>query len=198
MAVYRYWRGYHASSLFGGGRAFVAWSHPVELDRILVSSGWTSPTAITLESYYSLTGVLTRYLDETLQVINQGKDCEMGWFDFQEGLMIDEVYGGGFPISYTFTCSEGTKNPLIRITFMNEVHSRRIDSISIRHFQDNFREPITKYWMLEKIVILYHSKYEHKLSLLIQIVMGSRMKMRSSIIPIQIIEIPMMMDILIW
>lgn len=99
----------------------VTYIHPVELDRILVSSGWMTPTAITLESYYSLTGVLTRYLDETLQVINQGKDCKMGWFDFQEGLMIDEVYSGGFPISYTFTCSEGIKNPLIRITFMNEV-----------------------------------------------------------------------------
>ena len=35
--------------------------------------------------------------------------------------MIDEVYGGGFPISYTFTCLESIKNPLIRITFMNEV-----------------------------------------------------------------------------
>jgi hypothetical protein len=55
----------------------VTYIHPVELDRILVSSGGMSPTAITLESYYSLTGVLTRYLSETLQVINKEKSCIM-------------------------------------------------------------------------------------------------------------------------
>lgn len=99
----------------------VTYIHPVELDRILVTSGWMMPTAITLESYYALTGVLTRYLSETLQVVNQGKNCEMGSFEFQEWLMIDEVYSGWFPISYTFTCSEKVVTPLIKITFLNEV-----------------------------------------------------------------------------
>lgn len=99
----------------------VTYIHPVELDRILVSSGWMEPTAITLESYYSLTGILTKYLSETLEVINKDNACEMGSFEFQEGLMIDEVYSGWFPISYVFTCSEKVETPLIRITFMNTV-----------------------------------------------------------------------------
>ncbi len=100
---------------------WVTYIHPVELDRILVSSGWMSPTSITLESYYSLTGTLTRYLSETLQVTNKDQLCIMWNFEFQEWLMVDEVYSAWFPISYTFTCSEGINTPIIRITFLNEV-----------------------------------------------------------------------------
>lgn len=100
---------------------WVTYIHPVELDRILVNSGWMSPTAITLESYYSLTGILTSYLSETLQVTNQEKSCMIWGFDFQDWLMIDEVYSWWFPISYTFTCSEKVHDPVIKITFLNEV-----------------------------------------------------------------------------
>lgn len=99
----------------------VTYIHPVELDRILVSKTWMAPTAITLESYYSLTGVLTKYLAETLQVINAENSCTMGSFEFQDWLMIDEVYSAWFPISYTFSCSEKVVTPLIKITFLNEV-----------------------------------------------------------------------------
>ncbi len=100
---------------------WVTYIHPVELDRILVSSGGMSPTSITLESYYSLTGVLTSYLAETLKVVNKDQLCSMWNFEFQEWLMIDEVYSAWFPISYTFTCSEKISTPIIRITFLNEV-----------------------------------------------------------------------------
>ena len=100
---------------------WVTYIHPVELDRILVSSGGMEPTAITLESYYSLTWVLTRYLAETLQVINQDQLCTMWNFEFREWLMIDEVYSGWFPISYRFNCSSHIDTPIIKITFLTEV-----------------------------------------------------------------------------
>lgn len=100
---------------------WVTYIHPVELDRILVSKTWIAPTAITLESYYSLTGVLTKYLAETLQIINGENSCIMGSFEFQEWLMIDEVYSRWFPISYTFSCTEKVVTPMIKITFLNEV-----------------------------------------------------------------------------
>ena len=100
---------------------WVTYIHPVELDRILVMSGGMSPTSITLESYYSLTGILTQYLDETFTVTSSWLDCPMGSFDFQEWLMIDEVYGRGFPISYVFTCESTLIDPVVTITFLNEV-----------------------------------------------------------------------------
>lgn len=108
-------------TLYDTSIVWVTYIHPVELDRILVLSGWITPTDITLESYYSLTWVLTRYLVETLQVINKDQYCTMWSFEFQEWLMIDEIYSGWFPISYTFNCSNTIVSPLIKITFLNEV-----------------------------------------------------------------------------
>lgn len=35
--------------------------------------------------------------------------------------MVDEIYSGGFPISYKFLCSQKVDNPTIRITFLKEV-----------------------------------------------------------------------------
>lgn len=35
--------------------------------------------------------------------------------------MIDEIYSGGFPISYTFSCGMRIDNPMIQITFLKEV-----------------------------------------------------------------------------
>ena len=55
----------------------VTYIHPVELDRILVNSTGIEPTAITIESYYTLTGVLTKYLSETIQLINGDESCVM-------------------------------------------------------------------------------------------------------------------------
>lgn len=49
----------------------VTYIHPVELDRILVNSLGIEPTKITIESYYALTGTLTRYLEETFLATNQ-------------------------------------------------------------------------------------------------------------------------------
>ena len=99
----------------------VTYIHPVELDRILVNSLWIEPTKITIESYYSLTGTLTKYLQETFLATNQGQLCTMWNFEFREGLMIDEIYSWGFPISYTFSCNTKIDNPLIQITFLKEV-----------------------------------------------------------------------------
>ncbi|MBX9809160.1 hypothetical protein K2X92_02100 [Candidatus Gracilibacteria bacterium] len=99
----------------------VTYIHPVELDRILVNSLGMEPTKITIESYYTLTGTLTKYLQETFLATNQGELCVMGNFEFREGLMIDEIYSGGFPISYTFSCSTRIDNPMIQITFLKEV-----------------------------------------------------------------------------
>lgn len=125
ICIVAYWHPLDVSNttmtMYDSTIVWVTYIHPVELDRILVNSGWMAPTAITLESYYSLTGILTKYLSETLQVTNQEKSCTMWGFDFQDWLMIDEVYAGWFPISYTFTCTEKIHNPIIKITFLNEV-----------------------------------------------------------------------------
>lgn len=55
----------------------VTYIHPVELDRILINNTGIEPTAITIESYYALTGVLTKYLSETIQLINGEESCMM-------------------------------------------------------------------------------------------------------------------------
>ncbi len=99
----------------------VTYIHPVELDRILINNTGIEPTAITIESYYALTGVLTKYLSETIQLINGEESCVMWSFAFQEWLMVDEIYSGWFPISYTLQCSSHIDNALIRITFLKEV-----------------------------------------------------------------------------
>jgi ABC-type nickel/cobalt efflux system permease component RcnA len=99
----------------------VTYIHPVELDRILVNNTGIEPTAITIESYYTLTGVLTKYLAETIQLTNAWESCVMWSFAFQEWLMVDEIYSWGFPISYTLQCSSLIEDALIKITFLNEV-----------------------------------------------------------------------------
>jgi ABC-type nickel/cobalt efflux system permease component RcnA len=125
LSVATYWHPLDVSNttltIYDSSIIWVTYIHPVELDRILVSSGWMEPTSITLESYYSLTGILTNYLNETLQVTNIDKLCTMWNFEFQEWLMIDEIYSGWFPISYTFYCSDKIQDPIVKITFLNEV-----------------------------------------------------------------------------
>lgn len=125
MSIVVYWHPLDVSNttltIYDSSIVWVTYIHPVELDRILVLSGGMEPTSITLESYYSLTGILTRYLAETLQVVNKDQSCIIWNFEFQEWLMIDEVYSGWFPISYRFACSSQIDTPIIRITFLNEV-----------------------------------------------------------------------------
>lgn len=100
---------------------WVTYIHPVELDRILVQSGGIDPSQLNVDAYYSLTGILSRYIQETIHVNNENTDCTMDNFSFQEWLMIDEIFSGGFPISYRFHCDKTIKNPDIHITFCNNI-----------------------------------------------------------------------------
>ncbi|GAB0174408.1 MAG: hypothetical protein HHAS10_02870 [Candidatus Altimarinota bacterium] len=99
----------------------VTYIHPVELDRILVASGGIEPAEISVDMYYTLTGVLTAYLGESLEVEVGGIKCSIGEYSFRENLMIDEIYSGGFPISYVFRCGKKVLDPRITINFMTEV-----------------------------------------------------------------------------
>lgn len=99
----------------------VTYVHPVELDRILVSRAGISPASIGVDSYYSLTGILVSYLAETIEFQNQGKNCTIWEYSFQEELMVDEIYSWGFPISYIFRCDAKIYNPIITINFLVDV-----------------------------------------------------------------------------
>jgi ABC-type nickel/cobalt efflux system permease component RcnA len=100
---------------------WVTYIHPVQLDRILVTQGNISPTEITVDTYYSLRWVLTKYLTETIVLENNSKRCSLSNFAFQEWLMIDEIFTRGFPISYTITCDELIESPIATIRFLTEV-----------------------------------------------------------------------------
>ncbi len=108
-------------SIYDSTIEWVTYIHPVELDKILIQSGGIDPSSISVDMYYALTGVLSRYISDTIQVKNEGKECIMKDFSFQEDLMIDEIFSGGFPISYRFDCSAPVKNPDIHITFCNDI-----------------------------------------------------------------------------
>ncbi len=99
----------------------VTYFHPVELDRILVLSGWVNPDILSVDTYYAMTWVLTWYLDETLFVENKWDRCTMGNYQIPEWLMIDELFQMGLPISYTIVCSEKIVAPIITINICNEV-----------------------------------------------------------------------------
>lgn len=93
----------------------VTYLHPAELDRILVLSGGIDPARISVALYYAMTGTLTKYLEETMIVENDGEVCHMGNFGILDGLMVDEIFRNGFPISYTVSCSSNIETPLITI-----------------------------------------------------------------------------------
>lgn len=100
---------------------WVTYIHPVQLDRILSTRGDISPTAITIDTYYSLTWVLTRYIEETIELTNNNNKCSISNFAFQEWLMIDEIFTRGFPISYTFSCNTRLESPIATIRFLTDV-----------------------------------------------------------------------------
>ena len=108
-------------SIYHQSIAWVTYIHPVELDKILVQSGGVNPNTLSIQTYYTLTGILTQYLRETIQVKNHGKYCTMQNFSFQEDLMIDEIFSWGFPISYQFNCEDPISDPDIHITFCNNI-----------------------------------------------------------------------------
>lgn len=99
----------------------VTYIHPVELDRILISTANVKPMDIGVDTYYSLVGTLTKYLSETIELQNSTEKCSVGEYSFQEGLMIDEIFSAGFPISYIFRCSSKIIDPIITINFMTEI-----------------------------------------------------------------------------
>ncbi len=100
---------------------WVTYIHPVQLDRILSTRGDISPTAITVDTYYTLTWVLTRYIEETIELKNNNDKCSISNFAFQEWLMIDEIFTRGFPISYTFSCDTRLESPIATIRFLTDV-----------------------------------------------------------------------------
>ena len=99
----------------------VTYIHPVQLDRILVLSGWVDPSILSVDTYYAFSGILTKYLDETIITTNQGKICTMGNFSLMEWLMIDELFRSGMPISYTITCDGEIISPVITINICTDV-----------------------------------------------------------------------------
>ena len=99
----------------------VTYLHPAELDRILVLSGGVDPSKLSVDMYYAMTGTLTQYLGETLTLENDGLECSIGNYRVMEGMMVDEIFRNGFPISYTITCPTDITTPIITINICTEV-----------------------------------------------------------------------------
>lgn len=99
----------------------VTYLHPAELDRILVLSGGVDPGRLSIDMYYAMTGTLTKYLGETLTLENDGQKCSIGNFRVMVGMMVDEIFANGFPISYTISCPTDIITPIITINICTEV-----------------------------------------------------------------------------
>lgn len=110
-----------ATSMTVEGNSAVATTalHPSEVERILGKRG-VPMRSITFGDYYGKKDYVFDYLRDHVKVSVDGKSCVIGGFSTRE-MEVDEIFAEGFPVSYSFSCTDKITKLDVSISIFDEL-----------------------------------------------------------------------------